>query len=223
MTLCKRIIGVILIENGLVVRREGFKTTSIIGRPNTTVKYLNKWGIDEIFIINVGKKEDLIPILNSTLEKCFIPVTVGGNIDSIDDVDHYIKNGADKVVIGKNKSVDLCKKIVNKYGTQSLCLNHDSPNDFFYEDYFGLCGEIIIHDIKRDGKGEGLNLEYNKKFNELNVPLIGMGGVGSYEDIVNGLNVYDSVAVGNLFHYKEISAIQSKREAIKNGILVRPV
>lgn len=223
MSLCKRIIGCVLIENGLVVRRVGFKTASIVGQPRITIKYLQNWDVDELFFINVGKKQDISLILQMASEKCFLPITVGGSISSLDEVDNYIKNGADKVVIGKHASFDLLSNICNRYGNQSVCLSIDKDHDKIPE---YPCGEIIMHDASRDGIGNGLNLyilkePVYKNGKSIHKPIIAMGGVGRYEDIVEGLNYADAVAVGNLFHFKEISAKLAKAKAREAGILVR--
>lgn len=223
MSLCKRIIGCVLIENGLVVRRVGFKTASIVGQPRITIKYLQNWDVDELFFINVGKKQDISLILQMAAEKCFLPITVGGNISSLEEASHYIKNGADKVVIGKHANYDLLSKITEIYGEQAVCLSIDKDHDNIPE---YPCGEIIMHDTSRDGKGNGLNLDILKKpvyknGKSINKPIIGMGGVGKYEDIVEGLNYADAVAVGNLFHFKEISAKLAKAKARQSGLLVR--
>jgi cyclase len=223
MTLCKRIIACILIENNLVVRRVGFKTKSIIGRPEITIKYLQNWDVDEIFFINVGSKNDMSKILDIASRKVFIPITVGGSISSIEEVDLLMKHGADKVVIGKYASKELLTQICDKYGDQAVCLsidkNHHSIPDW-------PCGEILMHDKSRDGEGKGLNLYILKKpvyknGKSIHKPIIAMGGVGNYDHIVDGLKLCDAVAVGNLFHFKEISAKQSKKTAFDLGYNIR--
>lgn len=213
----KRLIASILIDNGLVVRREGFKTTSIIGRPEITIKYLQSWNVDEIMFINVGKKDDISYILKEASSKCFLPLTVGGSISNIEEVHTYMKQGADKVVIGKHANKELLSEISNHYGDQAVCLSIDKDH---YNIHDWPCGEIIMHDIDRDGRGEGLNLDILKQdFGNKNV--IAMGGVGNYNHIVEGLTYCNAVAVGNLFHFKEISAIQAKELAKKTGFIVR--
>jgi len=205
-----------MIDNGLVVRRKNFKTQSIIGTPEITINYLQRWKIDEIFFINVGEKNDISEILKLASKKCFIPITVGGNISSLEDVNTHFLSGADKVVIGKYASKDLLTSISDKYGNQSICLSVD-------KDHYNIpnwpCGEIILHDTSRDGMGKGLNIDILKQRTEK--PIIAMGGVGNFEHIVEGLVYADAVAVGNLFHFKEISAIQAKKKCIENGQEVR--
>jgi len=220
MTACKRIIGVVMVENGLVVRRKGFKTQAIVGRPEVTVKYLQNWHIDELFIINVGPVCDIVNIVKAALDKCFIPVTVGGSISSLEEAKHYIRHGADKIVIGRYKSLDLCREISDFYGDQVMSISIDSDHEREYEKIKDWpIGEVIMHDSKRDGEGRGLNLDILGI--ETKQPKLAMGGIGSYEDIVEGLSICDGVCVGNLLHFKEISARLAKKEARERGILVR--
>lgn len=209
-----------MIENGLVVRRKGFKTQSIIGRPETTIKYLQNWNIDELIIINVGGPSDITKVLDSALKKCFVPVTIGGSIKTFEEVRHYIRNGADKVIIGKYKSIEVIEKIADFYGSQALSISIDYNHKEEYERIKNWpIGDVVFHDKSRDGMGKGLNIDILKI--ETNHPKIAMGGVGKYEDIVEGLRCSDGVAVGNLFSFKEISARQARTEARRRGLLVR--
>lgn len=221
MGLCKRIIGVILIDKNLVVRREGFKTTSIIGHPKVTIKYLRNWNVDEIFFINVGiKNPSFYEVLDHATNEIFLPITAGGRISSLEEVDTYMKHGADKVVIGRNASEELINKIAEKYGSQAICLSVDEKHDEMAE-YINNwpIGEVILHDKERDGKGEGLNLDILK--HRFRFPKIAMGGVGCYDHIVDGLKHADAVAVGNLFHFKEVSAADAKMQAHLEGFNLR--
>lgn len=218
--LCKRIIGVVMVENGLVVRRKGFKTQSIIGRSEVTVKYLQNWDVDEVFLINVGNTCNIVNMVQDALKRCFLPVTVGGSISSFEEASHYIRNGADKVVIGKHKSKELIESISDKYGDQSIVLSIDDNHKEQYDMVKDWpMGDVVLHDKTRDGMGQGLNLEIAKI--ETKQSKILMGGVGKYEDIIEGLKVADGVAVGNIFHFKEISAKLAKKEALKKGLIVR--
>lgn len=223
MSLAKRIIGVIFIENGLVVRRVLGKTEAIIGKPETTVKFLINWDIDELFLIDVSRnKFEMGDILDIALNNCFIPVTLGGNLSTLADIKHCFRIGGDKIVIGRHATQEFCKEITDLFGVQALVVSLDQDHFPGAKKMVGWpIGELILHDRSRDGLGIGLNLELFEKIERLPFPVIGMGGVGDYQDIVNGLNIFDAVAVGNLFHFKEISAKLAKREATRQGLLVR--
>lgn len=220
MTLAKRIIGVILLENNLVVRRVGFKTASIIGRPEVTIKYLSNWDVDEIAIINVGEKQDMRQIIKRVTRECFLPVSVGGSISSLDEAGEYIKCGAEKIILGKYASRELCEEIANVYGAQSIIVSIDEDHEAKIKEINEWnCGEVILHSKDRDGKGIGLNLELAKLKTDKNIIL--MAGVGNYEHITEGLIVADAVAVGNLFSFYEHAAKEAKKKAKERGVHVR--
>lgn len=229
--LAKRIIGVVMIENGYVVRRVGWKTASIIGQPRTTIKFLQNWDVDEIFFINVGEKEDkdtMTRILHQAVENCFIPITIGGGISSLDEASHYIKEGADKIVIERHASFKLCSDISQKYGNQALAV---SVSENYAEKFKEIqCkdwrfGDLVINNKLADGKSCGLK-DYiaDQAFaHGLHHPKIIMGGTRDYRCISDALNndCVDGVAVGNLFHFKEVSAKLAKKECKSMGVNVR--
>lgn len=216
----KRIIGSILVENGMVVRRVSKKTQSIISTIDTTLEFLQEWGIDELFIINVGPKIDMIPILDTALTKCQIPVTIGGGINCLSHVESLIKNGADKVVIGRGATRELCSEVANKFGAQAIVVSIDDDHLEAHKDVDTWdIGEIIMHDISRDGLGAGLNLDILPKDSRHSI--IAMGGAGNYGHIVDGLALCDGVSVGNLFHFSEISCRLAKKVATDMGFKIR--
>lgn len=228
--LAKRIIGVVMIENGYVVRRVGWKTASIIGQPRTTIKFLQNWDVDEIFFINVGEKTDrdtMTRILHQAVDQCFIPITIGGGISSPEEASHYIKEGADKVVIERHASSKLLNKIAIKYGKQAVTLSvsEDHKETLIKaqkEDW--AYGDLVINSKERDGMAEGLDLGLaNSLRNFSKSPLILMGGTRNYQCISDALREYyvDAVAVGNLFHFKEVSAKLAKKECKATGVNIR--
>lgn len=217
--LAKRIIGVVLVESGKVVRRVRQKTRAIIGNPEVTLQYLEDWNCDELMFINLsGDFEGTKDLLETATANCFIPLSIGGNIDTYDKARWCINNGAEKVIIGRAANERLCNQIADTCGRQAVCISIDHNHKERTKEAEKWAGEIILHDISRDGTGEGLNLFEDI---ELEVPRILMGGVGNYKHIIEGLKVADAVAVGNLFHYKELSATQAKNEAKKEGFLIR--
>lgn len=220
--LCKRIIGAILVEGDKVVRRVGFKTRAIIGDVDVTIRYLQNWGIDEILIINVCEDDGFSDVVKRVTEKCFLPITVGGSISTFEEAANYIRSGADKIVLGKHKSKDLCNSIAEVFGGQAVTVSIDEDHaNVIREVNRWDAGEIILHDKNRDGLGSGLNLEILKL--DSRKPRIAMGGVGNYDHIVSGLDLCDGVAVGNLFHFKELSAKQAKEKALEKNIKIRKV
>jgi cyclase len=217
--LAKRIIGVVLTENGKVVRRVQQETKAIIGSPEVTIKYLSDWNCDELMFINLdGEHKKTLDLLCQATAECFIPLTFGGHISSIQMAKDYINNGADKVVLGRYAEKDLCDRIADVCGRQAVVISIDQNHYKRYKEVEGWCGELLLHDIERDGIGQGLNLF---KDIEISCPKILMGGVGSYKHIVEGLKYADGVACSNLLHFKELSATFAKNEAKKEGMAIR--
>ena len=98
-----RIIGVINILNGIAVQSVNFKKFLPIGNPKIALEYLYSWGIDEIVLLNITRNsEKNLKSVPNLLKNCFVPISIGGGINSIKDVDFLIKNGADKVIINTN-------------------------------------------------------------------------------------------------------------------------
>ncbi len=91
------------------------------------IDYLYSWGIDEIVILNISRKKNNLKTFPKLIKDCFIPITAGGGISSIKDVDFLIKNGADKILINTNVSQDpqLLRDISKKYGNQALVVSID--------------------------------------------------------------------------------------------------
>ena len=122
-----RIIGVINILNNIAVQSINFKFFLPIGKPKIVIDYLYSWGIDEIVILNISRKKNNLKTFPKLIKDCFIPITAGGGISSIKDVDFLIKNGADKILINTNVSQDpqLLRDISKKYGNQALVVSID--------------------------------------------------------------------------------------------------
>jgi len=218
--LAKRVIGCVLIENGFVVRRVKGKTQAIIGKPEVTIKYLQDWDVDEVaFICLDGDFKTSMYLLDEATEHLFLPLSFGGAIQSVQQVRELLKNGAEKVIVGRHKSERLINEIAEQFGKQAVVVSVDENHEQEANKYSSIAGEIILHDISRDGTGEGLNLGLAKI--ETECPKLLMGGVGDYQHVAEGLKVSDGVIVGNLFHYKEISATLAKKEAKKEGLIIR--
>jgi len=210
---------VILVENGKVVRRVKGKTEAILGIPKITVKYLSDWNCDELLFINLsGDFEGTKNLLMTATEECFIPIGIGGNIDSAEKARWCINNGAEKVVLGRNACEKLCRQIGDVCGMQAVSVSVDSDHERA-KDMQRYCGEIILHDRTRDGTRMGLNLELAKI--ELNVPKVLMGGCRDAKDLTEGLKVADGVCAGNMFQFSELSSKLAKNEARKAGLTIR--
>ena len=235
-----RIIGVINILNGIAVQSVNFKKFLPIGSPKIALEYLYSWGIDEIVLLNITRNSENLKSVPNLLKNCFVPISIGGGINSIKDVDFLIKNGADKVIINTNliNNKKLPIDISKKYGKQSLIISIDVKKlntDYIVftnsgrkntkkklEEAIRLAensgaGEILINSIDRDGSKKGFDLrliQIAKK--HTNIPINICGGAGKVSDFKKALKFKPSgICAANFFHFKEQRVRVLKNELIK--------
>ena len=270
----KRIIPVVLLKNGVIVRSRNFNRHQSTGNYLTQIERYVDWGADEILYINIssdgshlledspktigstssksdlGKgRESFVEIVNSVAEVCKIPLTVGGGIRTIQDVEKYLKLGADKIMINTaaHYNLEFISEVAKKFGSQCVVCGIDVRKEddiwaVYYEsgrvksassieDWvktvqdFGA-GELLLHSIDRDGFSSGYDIELLKFLEPYcNVPAIALGGVGQFDDIYKlhlETNGYD-YAAANIFHFTEQSIIKMKKHLNEKGIPIRVV
>ena len=214
----KRIIPVLLLKNGRMVKGKNFKNFINTGNPNTTVKIYSSQYADEIMFIDINStaesKKALIEIVLNAAKNAFMPLTVGGGIKNDDDIKQLFINGADKVLITTSALYDkqLIQRSVKKFGSQAIVAGIDYKFDLekkrnyvwthcgskktnlspleLAKSYQDLgVGEIMINNIDRDGLMKGYDLEIsNEVATNLNIPLITCGGAGNFQHIVDLFN-----------------------------------
>ena len=237
--LTTRIIGVINVLNNVAVQSINFNRYLPVGRPDIAISYLNKWGIDEIVVLDmkgsVNGGSELYKYLPGYVADCQAPIAAGGGVQNLADIESLIRNGADKVVI--NSSAYNNPKIIDEgareFGEQAIVVSVDirkEKNNYaiFAESgskKIGMpladalrqaqdhgAGEILINSIDRDGskKGYDLNLlNYVKDI--ISIPAVGCGGVGTSNHFLQAMPIgLSGLAAGNFFHYTEHSVIQLK-------------
>ncbi|MEH2199673.1 imidazole glycerol phosphate synthase subunit HisF [Nostoc sp.] len=258
----KRLIPILLLKNGLLVRSELFKIHQIIGNPIHEVKRFNEWNIDELIYLDISqnqtydlrrddhKVKDLtepLTILDEVSKTCFMPLTWGGKIRTIDQMQQIISRGADKITINTAavENPDLITQAANFLGSQAIVVSIDvfrhpngetevfidggskptgmKPEDWAKEAEERGAGEILLNSINRDGTGQGYDLELiNVVTSNTKIPVIACGGVGRYEHYVEGIKAGASaVAAANIWHFKELSDRGGKRALAKAGVEVR--
>jgi cyclase len=259
----KRLIPCLFLMNGLVVRSEKFDFHLIFGNPIHQLERYNDWSVDELIYIDISREDyydlrrddlkvknkgDILSILSEISKKCFIPLTFGGKIRTIDDIRNRIKGGADKITINTIaiENPEFITEAAKTFGSQCIVVSIDvkKNSDNIYEVYknFGQiptglnpvdwakkveklgAGEIFLNSIDKDGTGEGYDLELIKMVSEaVTIPVIACGGVGKFEDFVDGIKIgkASAVAAGNIFNFKEISTIDAKKLMKEKGIDVR--
>lgn len=248
----KRIIPCLDVRNGTVVKGTNFTNLNEISSPVELAKYYSDNGADELVFYDITASSDgrklFTDILKETASEVFIPLTVGGGINTLDDFDRVLKCGADKVSVnsGAIKNPSIIAAAAKKYGNQCVVLSVDIKRvDGEFKvfarggrDNTGLdalkwieqgvkngVGEIVVNSIDTDGVKNGFDLELLKAVcGIVNVPVIASGGAGSKQDFVNLFKEVPDVSAGlaaSVFHYGEITIESLKHTLKENNIIVR--
>ncbi len=248
----KRIIPCLDVKNGRVVKGVQFEGLSDVSSPVELAEYYSNAGADELVFYDItasyeGRKL-FTDILTEVASKIFIPLTVGGGINTVDDFDRVLKCGADKVSVnsGAIRNPDLIKEAALKYGDQCVVLSCDIKR---VDDEFRLfakggredtginaiewikkgvsngAGEIVVNSIDTDGVKNGFDIEMLKAVCEVvNVPVIASGGAGCSEDFVKLFNEIPTIDAGlaaSIFHFGEVQIKDLKKLLKENKINVR--
>jgi len=249
--LCKRVIVCLDVKDGRVVKGIKFVNFSDAGDPVELAKYYNEQGADELSSLDITasyeNRKIIIDIIKKVAKEVFIPLSVGGGINSIETIRELLNAGAEKVSIGTAavKNPNLVKEAANKFGSQAVVLSIDAKrknNSWtvyikggredanidalkFAKKMEKLgAGELLLNSIDRDGTKEGYDIELNKKFSEeLNIPIIASGGAGSFKDIKDVLTKgkADAALAASIFHYKKYTINDVKEYLKRNDIEVR--
>ncbi|OON93178.1 MAG: imidazole glycerol phosphate synthase subunit HisF [Candidatus Epulonipiscioides saccharophilum] len=250
--LTKRIIPCLDIRNGRVVKGMNFEGIKDVSDPVELAKYYNQEGADELVFYDITASLEGRKLFTSILEKVaseiFIPLTVGGGINTLQDFDRVLKSGADKVSVnsGAIKNKYLIKEAAEKYGSQCVVLSIDAKridNKFKVVTLGGRnvtdldmvawakeasnlgAGEIVLNSIDMDGVKKGFDLEMLQALcQEVNVPVIASGGAGNMEDfkiLFDSVPKVDAGLAASIFHYKQINIADLKKYLLQNNIIMR--
>lgn len=248
----KRIIPCLDVRNGTVVKGTNFTNLNEISSPVELAKYYSDNGADELVFYDITASFDgrklFTDILKETASEVFIPLTVGGGINTLDDFDRVLKCGADKVSVnsGAIKNPSIIADAAKKYGNQCVVLSVDIKRvDGEFKvfarggrDNTGLdalkwieqgvkngAGEVVVNSIDTDGVKNGFDLELLKAVcGIVNVPVIASGGAGSKQDFIKLFKEVPDVSAGlaaSVFHYGEITIEGLKKTLKENNITVR--
>ena len=250
--LVKRIIPCLDVRDKKVVKGTRFKDIKEIDDPVALAKYYNQQGADELVFYDitasVEKRSIMLDVVKKTAEEVFIPLTVGGGINSVEDFTTILRAGADKVSINSAavKNPNLIKEAALKFGSQCVVLSIDTkrvennkwsvfinggrvdtgldPIKWAQKGVELGAGELVINSIDTDGVKNGFDIELMKKITEsVNVPVIASGGAGKIEDffrIFKEGNV-DGALAASVFHSKEIDINDLKEHLHTRDIPVR--
>lgn len=248
----KRIIPCLDVKDGRVVKGVNFKGLQDVSSPIELAKYYTQNGADELVFYDITASSDgrklFTDILCETAKSVFIPLTVGGGINTVEDFDRVLKCGADKVSVnsGAIKNPDLICKAAKLYGDQCVVLSVDVKRvDGVFRvfakggrentgmdaiEWIKRCvangaGEVVVNSIDTDGVKKGFDLEMLEKVcDAVNVPVIASGGAGKIEDFITLFNTVPKVDAGlaaSIFHFGEVSINDLKKEMKRNNIPTR--
>jgi len=248
----KRIIPCLDIKNGRVVKGINFVDLTDAGDPAEQAKIYNDGGADEICFLDITASYEnrniILEVVKKTTEKCFVPLTVGGGVRSIEDISNLLLAGADKVSINTAavSNANLIEEGAKKFGSQCIVVAVDAKkvNNNKWEvfthggrestgkDVLNFvtkieslgAGEILLTSMDRDGTKKGYDLDLTKKVSNLvNIPVIASGGVGDLEHLYQGFKIGRASAVlaASIFHFGEFSIQDAKKYLDSKGIPVR--
>ena len=247
-----RIIPCLDVKDGRVVKGINFVDLIDAGDPVEQASVYNKSGADEICFLDItassDKRDILLDTVKKTAECCFVPLTVGGGVRSIQDIRKLLLAGADKVSINTAaiKNPELIKESSNKFGSQCIVVAIDAKktaeNKWTVFTHGGReateldavefaklaekngAGEILLTSMDRDGTKEGYDIELTKKISSsLNIPVIASGGVGNLQHLKDGIldGGASAVLAASIFHFGEYSIQEAKEYLKKENVPVR--
>jgi cyclase len=247
-----RIIPCLDVKNGRVVKGINFVDLKDAGDPVEQAKIYSDSGADEICFLDISasneNRDTIYEVVEKTSKKCFVPLTVGGGVRGIDDINKLLNCGADKVSINTAAVNDqnLIKESAKKFGSQCIVVavdakkikenkweifTHGGRNStgidvlkFVEKMELMGAGEILLTSMDRDGTKNGYDLDLTKKVsNIVNIPVIASGGVGNLEHLHQGIKIgkANAVLAASIFHFGEYTILEAKQYLDSKGIPVR--
>jgi cyclase len=255
MTLATRIIPCLDVDNGRVVKGVNFQDLKDAGDPVELAKFYAQNGADELTFLDISasrdNKDTMLEVVKKTADVVFIPLTVGGGIKSVEDVDKLLRAGADKVSINTSaiNNPELINQIAQRFGSQVLVISIDArrsnekyaPSGFEVTTHGGTksagldalawtkeavqrgAGEVLLNSMDKDGTKDGFDLELIKLIRpNISVPLIASGGAGKITDFYPAVEAgADALLAASVFHFKEIEIKDLKTELKRKNVEVR--
>ena len=246
-----RIIPCLDVKNGRVVKGINFVDLKDAGDPVEQAKIYSDGGADEICFLDITASNEnrstIYEVVKKTSKKCFVPLTVGGGVRNIEDINKLLNCGADKVSINtaavKNPKIVMESSL--KFGSQCIVVAIDAKKEANSWEIFthggrnktGIdaikfakqmeeygAGELLVTSMDRDGTQKGYDIDLMKKISEMvNIPVIASGGVGNLDHLAEGITKgkANAVLAASIFHYGKYSIKQANEYLDSKGIPVR--
>lgn len=247
-----RIIPTLLFKELGLVKGVKFDSWRRVGSAIQSIKIYNLREVDELVFLDIaasrnGRCPDFETV-DEIADECFMPLTVGGGIRTVDDVRRLLQNGADKVSINSAAVTNprLLREVADNFGSQCVVVSIDAkidqsgqyevyshggtrptgkdPVDFASEAEALGAGEILLTSIDRDGTLNGYDLDLTRSVCQaVSIPVIASGGAGSYEDMARAVREAGAgaVAAASMFHFTQQTPLGAKRYLLDCGIAVR--
>ncbi len=247
-----RIIPCLDVDAGRVVKGVNFVDLIDAGDPVEQAKIYDAAGADELCFLDITassqNRETIFEVVKKTAEKCFMPLTVGGGVRNLEDIRKLLLAGADKVSINTAsvENPEFVAKAAEKFGSQCIVVSIDAkstgPNTYEIFTHGGRvstgldaiewtkhmvelgAGEILLTSMDRDGTKKGFNIGLTRNVSDaVQVPVIASGGVGSLDDLVEGIREGHASAVlaASIFHFGLYTISEAKAYMKAAGLLVR--
>ncbi|MBR5782850.1 MAG: imidazole glycerol phosphate synthase subunit HisF [Clostridia bacterium] len=248
----KRIIPCLDVRDGRVVKGVNFEGLRDVSSPVALAEYYSGSGADELVFYDITASSDgrklFTDILRETASRVFIPLTVGGGINTVEDFDRVLKCGADKVSVnsGAIRDPDLISAAAKQYGDQCVVLSVDVKRvdgvfrvfakggrentgieaiSWIKKCVAGGAGEVVVNSIDTDGVKNGFDLELLEVVSDaVSVPVIASGGAGKIEDFITLFHTLPKVDAGlaaSIFHFGEVKISDLKDAMARENISVR--
>ena len=249
-----RIIPCLDVKDGRVVKGVNFVDLVDAGDPVEQAKVYDAAGADELCFLDITASHEnrgtILEVARQTAEQCFMPLTIGGGVRTLEDIRNLLLAGADKVSImtAAVKNPDFVAEAAQKFGSQCIVVaidaksGGDTPSGFEVFTHGGRqptgidavefarlveakgAGEILLTSMDRDGTREGFNLPLTRAIADaVSIPVIASGGVGTLDHLVEGVKEGHASAVlaASIFHFGEHTIREAKRHMAKHGVAVR--
>ena len=249
--LTKRIIPCLDVKDGNVVKGIHFLGLKEVGNPVSLAKKYYLDGADELVFLDISatveKRKTMVEVVKKVAKEIFIPFTVGGGIQTVEDVRAMLMAGADKVSLNSAaiRNPSLIKEASERFGNQCVVLAVDAKKrmdntgwnvyieggrkdtgidcmEWIQKGVSLGAGEILLTSMDADGTKDGFDIELYKAVSKIvNVPVIATGGCGKMEDFEDALQVSDAALAASIFHYDETSVRNVKKFLKEKGVAVR--